>query len=306
MKRPGNLLKPLLPTSVATALAALLLTSVAMGSGWAADNDAAVKAGVSAAVRGDVKLANLKAPVAHKVGSGEGIFLGDHVTSGNEAGMQILLLDETVFTIGSQADMVIDNFVYDPASGAGKVTASVTKGAFRFVTGKVAANNSTDMEVDTPAATIGIRGTMVAGETNGTSSLIVLLGPGYDTDTSERIGRVFVSNHAGTVELYGAGYGTFVPGPDQPPGPPFKVKLDELIRLDLATGGSRGGGVGGSSGSGPSAGGVGGISGETVAQTVKTVGTVSTVTNIGNTTTTTIQTTVTPTSGCKPHLGAAC
>ena len=107
----------------AIGITALLFAIATGASALAADSNDIAKAGVSAAVRGDVKLATAKQPVAHKVGSGADIFLGDHITSAADSGMQILLLDQTVFTIGPEADMVIDNFVYDPATGAGKLAA---------------------------------------------------------------------------------------------------------------------------------------------------------------------------------------
>jgi len=287
---------------LATALAAAGLAGSASAQ---AQDQAAVKAGVSAAVRGDVHLAALRQPVARKVASGEGIFLGDHVTSAADSGMQILLLDQTVFTLGPQADMVIDNFVYDPSSGAGKLAATVTKGAFRFVTGRVAANNPSDMEVQTPAATIGIRGTIVAGQVDGQSAFIVLLGPGQDTDTAERIGRVTVSNKAGSVELGRAGYGTLVPGPDQPPGQPFLVTLDQMLRLDLRAGASRSAGGTGTGGS-IRAGQATAQSGESTAITAQTVSTLTAITSVNATVTNTIITSVTPPMRCTPHGGVSC
>jgi len=293
-----------LRVSRAALVPALLLAGIGIAA--AADTNEATKAGVSAAVRGDVKLATLKQPVAHQVGSGADIFLGDHVTSGADSGMQILLLDETVFTIGPQADMVIDNFVYDPSSGTGKLAASVTKGAFRFVTGKVAANNPADMEVNTPAATIAIRGTMVAGRTDGKSTLVVLLGPGKGTDTNERIGQVNVSNKAGSVSLYGPGFGTFVAGPDQAPGQPFLVDLTELLKLDMAAGTIHPGGGGGSS---VSSGATGAVSGESTAGTLTISNTITTINNITNNTNNLIHNGITPPPTppkCVPHNGNSC
>jgi len=293
----------------AAGIAVIALAAIVPAAAWAADSAASAKAGVSAAVRGDVKLAGLQHPVAYKVGSGDGIFLGDHITSAINSGMQILLLDQTVFTIGPDADLVVDNFVYDPASGTGKLAATVTKGAFRFITGSIAANNPDDMEVTTPAATIGIRGTMVAGRVDGTSAMIVLLGPGYDGDSTARIGRVTVANKAGSVELYGAGYGTFVPGPDQSPQTPFRIPLDQLIRLDLAAGGAPPGGApAGQNGNAVAANQVGVISGEVGAATQRAAANVTVVTGIGSGTITTIQSSGVPPlpPRCVAPLGAFC
>ena len=101
---------------------------------------AAEQAGVSAAVRGDVQLTRLPEVVGRQITSGEPIFLTDRILSGPSSGMQILLLDETIFTIGPGSQLTIDEFVYDPETGAGRVSATVARGVFRFVTGKVAAN----------------------------------------------------------------------------------------------------------------------------------------------------------------------
>lgn len=118
-----------------------------------------VQAGVSAAVQGQVSVARVDA-VGRQIDSGEPIFLNDAVTSGPESGMQIMLLDETVFTIGPESEISIDTFVYDPATGQGSLAANMTKGVMRFVTGNVSSGNPQNMTIKLPVGTIGIRGTL--------------------------------------------------------------------------------------------------------------------------------------------------
>jgi hypothetical protein len=175
----------------------------------AASQDAQ-QAGVSAAVRGTVQLSRLSGVVGQKVESGEPILLGDRIESGPNSGMQILLLDETVFTIGPDSDLTVDEFVYDPNTQAGTVTASVSKGVFRFITGRVARNQPSSMKVKLPVGTIGIRGTIVAGliEPNGNVQA-VLLGPGSENNTGDRVGSFTL----GGLEVSRANYGVaFTPG----------------------------------------------------------------------------------------------
>lgn len=151
---------------------------------------AAEQAGVAAAVRGQVQIAERTGAVGRQVASGQPVFLGNAITSGPNSGLQIILLDETTFTIGPNSQIAIDEFVYDPRSGGGKVTASVAKGVFRFVTGKVARNDPAAMQVNLPTGTIGIRGTIGLGRVdqtaqNGASTdrqQVVLMGPGPDTE----------------------------------------------------------------------------------------------------------------------------
>ena len=190
----------------------------------------AARAGTAAAVRGEVKLAAIPGvrEVGKDVASGDPIFLGDQVTTGAEGRLQIMLADETVFTIGPNAAMTIDTFVYDPATSVGKVTATMLKGTFRFVTGKVAKREPSDMEVKLPVGSIGVRGTSVAGEVDGNRATIVLLGPGPETNSSERVGRVLVTGNgaagaASTVEIIRPGYGTEIAGANIPPLPALRI-----------------------------------------------------------------------------------
>ena len=100
------------------------------------------------------------------------------------------------------------------------------EGAFRFVSGRIAKNNPSDMNVKLPVATIGIRGTAVAGEvTEGTpdsppSAEVILLGPGANNNADERAGRIIVGNAGSSVEISRAGFGTTVSGVQAPPTVP--------------------------------------------------------------------------------------
>ena len=72
--------------------------------------------GVAAALRGDViRVSAVQGDTDNgKVTSGTKIFLGDEIEVAAGGRMQIMLVDETVFTLGSGARLVIDEFVYDP------------------------------------------------------------------------------------------------------------------------------------------------------------------------------------------------
>jgi hypothetical protein len=211
-----------------TAFAALSLTFAAVSASEAQDR---VQAGVSAAVKGEIQIASLGAGVGRVARSGEDIYLGDQISSGENAGMQVLLLDETVFTIGSQSAITIDEFVYNPATETGAVAARVVKGAFRFVTGRIAKQRPQSMAVKLPVGAIGIRGTIAAGRVDDTSSLVVLLGPGSNTDTDERVGRILVSNAGKTVEITRVGFATMIEGVNTPPVEPFQLPAADLRAL---------------------------------------------------------------------------
>jgi len=194
---------------------------------------AADQAGVSAAVKGQVALNRPQAAVGHQVAGGEAIFLQDAIQSGPRSGMQILLLDETVFTIGPESEMVVDEFVYDPQTNTGKVGAQITKGVFRFVTGRVARQNPADMNVKLPSGTLGVRGTIVAGRVDAVkqSSLLVLLGEGRENDTGSPASAFEACNAGVCKQVRRPGYGLKIDGPGFPPSEPFLVPLPEIDRL---------------------------------------------------------------------------
>src|SRR5262245_48240210 len=199
-----------------------------------AQTGAPSRVGVAAAVMGDVKLAAATVPSARAIGairSGQEVFLGDRIATGPTGTLQVLLLDQTVFTIGPDASVTIDEFVFDPSSGQGRLDAAVS-GSFRFVTGRIAGNNPENMKVRMPVGTMGIRGTVVAGQADQNHSLVVLLGPGPDNNAAARIGRVIVENGTGPgVELRRPGFATEINGRGATPGEPFRVPTDRIDRL---------------------------------------------------------------------------
>ncbi|MFA6004368.1 MAG: FecR family protein [Elusimicrobiota bacterium] len=166
--------------------------------------------GAAAAVRGAVKAQAQGAAVGRVLESGKPVYLNDHVTTDASGRLQILLVDQTAFTIGPNSDMVLDEFVYDPATDAGKVTANVTKGVFRFVTGKVARQDPANMKVKLPVGTIGIRGTIAGGQVSAQSATIILLGPGANNNANENPGAVNVANANGDVTITQPGFGTTI------------------------------------------------------------------------------------------------
>jgi hypothetical protein len=88
---------------------------------------------------------------------GDPVYLGDIVQTGADGRIAVSFTDGTAFDLSSNARMVMNEFVYDPNSNSNSTFLSLTKGTFTFVAGKIAKTG--DMKIDTPVATMGIRGT---------------------------------------------------------------------------------------------------------------------------------------------------
>jgi hypothetical protein len=131
---------------------------------------------------------------------------GTHVTTGPTGHLRIILPDETVFTIGPNSDMVIDEFVYDPDLDASKVSVRLAKGIFRWATGKVARKDPASMKVTTPVAYIGIRGTDFETEVAPDGSGYIKLFSGELEITPKKNGSTFVLKAKQIVKFNADGF----------------------------------------------------------------------------------------------------
>ena len=95
--------------------------------------------------------------------AGDPVFEGDQILTETGASVKLVFLDNTLFSLGEDAQMTLDKMLYNAEEESGEVVLSMLKGMFLFVSGKIAKTDPTDMVVNTPVATIGIRGTIVTG-----------------------------------------------------------------------------------------------------------------------------------------------
>jgi hypothetical protein len=88
---------------------------------------------------------------------GDFVYQGDVVQTGADSAVGIAFTDGTAFNLASNARIALNEFVYDPKGKSNSTLFSLSKGTFTFVAGKVAKTGN--MKIDTPVATMGIRGT---------------------------------------------------------------------------------------------------------------------------------------------------
>ena len=230
----------------------LLLVTTLLSSTSLAFATTDTKIGVSAAVKGDVYVRGAEEENQRRAVVNEDVALGDEVDSRKKSALQILLLDETVFTVGSDCVLTIDEFVYDPSSNSGKMAASVAKGTFRFVTGRIGANDPQDVSITTPTATIGIRGTIIETTVGPNAieiarlagllgpddefdpekaTIVVLRGPGPGNNTLNKDGSVEIDTGNGARTLTVSASAVFIPFPGAEPSAPFAFtpEMDALI-----------------------------------------------------------------------------
>jgi hypothetical protein len=228
----------------------MVAASALASSGYVAAQSGAAAIGVTASVVKDVKLSNAGLPKPRPVVLRQRVALADLIQTGKGSQLQVLLLDRSTFSIGANAILRIDRFVYDPARGRSS-GASVTRGAFRFMSGQ--SNRANNTTVSSPVATIGIRGTVLEGVVgegaiaiargeirevkqakadNRTATLVVLRGPGQRTEAGTDVGAASVSSGGVTVELTEPMQAAFVPREGAAPIGPFRISPTGLVMLE--------------------------------------------------------------------------
>ncbi|EFL90016.1 choice-of-anchor C family protein [Ahrensia sp. R2A130] len=141
---------------------------------------AAVAAGAKAI--GQVETLTGTATVQRSDGTTETLSLGtqvfpnDVVATADGGSLSITFEDGTIFTLAAGSRMVLNELVYDPASDSNSGVFNLVEGSFVFIAGQVAKTGG--MEVITPVATMGIRGTTVRVDietVNGVSTVDISL-----------------------------------------------------------------------------------------------------------------------------------
>ena len=156
---------------------------------------------------------------------GSPVYQGDIVITGGDGAIGIEFLDETVFSLGGDGRMVLDEMVYDPAEQEGSMAVGVLSGTFSFISGQIAKTSPDAVMLETPMATIGIRGTTIAGSVGGTSkeNSITLL-----PDADGQVGEAVISNAAGTVVISQIGATVTMTSANQAPSSPV-IRSPEQI-----------------------------------------------------------------------------
>lgn len=161
-----------------------------------------------------------------------GILFKDEVSTG-QGRTRIDFIDATKVELTEHSKLIIDEFVYDPNTKTGALSLKASLGSVRYASGQIAKNSQQNVKIQTPTATISVRGTdfaMVIDELGG--STIILL-PSCDKDGLCYVGEISVDSDAGQVILNQAFQATRVETPESKPFQPITLDLDPTIISNL-------------------------------------------------------------------------
>ena len=151
--------------------------------------------GIVGAISGTVKTET------RELKTGDKIYLNETILAGAGSGTQILLLDQSTFTIGEDSEVVMDTFIYDPATNDGKIVASVKQGSLKVISGLISKKNPDSLTVEVPEGTLGSRGTEFQTIVSKGKTDTLFIGPGKNNTLGMRPGSVLVGNNFGSTLL---------------------------------------------------------------------------------------------------------
>jgi hypothetical protein len=192
---------------------ALALASTAL-FGWGAQADTRV--GVTSAVNPAAAGTPPGATAARQLTVGSDIVFRERVITTTDGQAQILFLDQSSLLIGPNSTVVIDEFVYDPATSKGNIAATLTQGSFRYIGGKLSKQGNATLK--TPVATIGIRGSDVTARYEAARNLMNVIATH---------GIANVQTLGGALVGLRSGFGATIDGA-RPPAAPTALSAQQI------------------------------------------------------------------------------
>ena len=155
-----------------------------------------------------------------------GVEMNDAITTA-KAKATITFEDNTTVKITEQSKLIIDDFVYDPKKGSGKLAINMALGTARYASGQIAKNNPQQVAIKTPTATIAVRGTDFSMTVDELGRSLIMLLPSCDKSGVCVTGAIEVSTLAGVVLLDVPYQATLVNSAYNIPSEPAVVKIDQ-------------------------------------------------------------------------------
>ena len=100
-----------------------------------------------------------RAGQSEPITAGMNLLSGDQLATATDASLGVTLRDDTTLSLGPNARLTLDSFVFDPAADKLGLAARLHRGTFAVLTGQIARLAPDRTKFSTPTANIGIRGT---------------------------------------------------------------------------------------------------------------------------------------------------
>jgi len=177
---------------------------------------------------GEQIIANLNAPIVSM----------DTVQTENGR-LKIKFVDDTQVSMTEHTVVEINEYVYDPNPSNSKMALNFAQGTARFATGKLGLVPRENIAIQTPTASIGIRGTDFTMTVDELGRSLVILLPDEDCDDKVKLeegckpsGSISVTNNGGEVILTEAYQAVMVSTFETSPTQPVTIQNLDLNMID--------------------------------------------------------------------------
>ena len=205
-------------------VASLIIGLLVAGSAWAEIGSVTEASGTAIIKRGKDTI---------QIAKGTLIETNDKIETKNGK-VKIVFKDDTNVTVTESSSLVIDDFVYDPKSGAGKLGLKAAAGTVRYVSGNIA-KDPKNVKINTPTAAIAVRGTDFVMAVSETGASMIMLMPTCETEQNVNLkglscgsGAIDVETPAGIVQLNRPYQATLVETLNGVPTPAVIVALNGM------------------------------------------------------------------------------
>ena len=209
------------------------LVALLLGGGSALGQE---RVGISSAVN-EQATGTPPGQAARRLIIGQEVVFNERIATTEVGQTQLLFLDESSLSVGPNSDLTIDQFVYDPHTGTGKLAMTTTRGLLRYVGGKLSKQDDA-VTMRTSTATLAVRGGafLLDQKADGSLQAVFIYGRGLT-----------VTGAGGASQtLQRPGFAVTVAGPGAAPSAPFPAPPGQLAQLlnqldgrPGATGGAR-------------------------------------------------------------------
>lgn len=205
-------------------VASLIIGLIVASSAWADIGSVTEASGTAIIKRGKDTI---------QIAKGTPIEINDKVETKNGK-VKIVFKDDTNVTVTESSSLVIDDFVYDPKSGAGRLGLKAAAGTVRYVSGSIA-KDPKNVKINTPTAAIAVRGTDFVMAVSETGSSMIMLMPTCEIEQNVNLkgltcgsGAIDVETPAGIVKLTRPYQATLVETLNGLPSPAVIVALNGM------------------------------------------------------------------------------
>jgi len=116
-------------------------------------------AGIVKSLAGEVAIERNNAPL--KAEANMKILKGDHIRTGKNGKVGMIFEDDTVVSVGPNSRIVIEDFLFQPSEKRLSFITRIVQGTVSYLSGQIAKIAPAVVRIETPHATVGLRGTHV-------------------------------------------------------------------------------------------------------------------------------------------------